>query len=212
MLTEPLCAPARAPAQQGLTLLAQALVPSRPHHWQQYNRCMSGRPRSSVPDSLLNDSGPPAQCEGVASVIEPATRLLRACDLPEGIARDDGRGRVVAVRQFVKDWAASDALRREQMIADAPRRWRWWHRVGPRRFDIAKISAVVHSLCDRDGVELPEWVRRHRASRPVPLTDGRLKATPWTTQLMAQAPPACAAHNVWFDARSLDDYRVHGFR
>ena len=110
---------------------------------------MSDRPRSSVPVSLLNDSGRPAQCEGVASVIEPATRLLRACDLPEWIARDDGRGRVVAVRQFVKDWAASDALRREQMIADAPRRWRWWHRVGPRRFDIAKISAVVHGLCDR---------------------------------------------------------------
>ena len=155
--------------------------------------------------------GAPAQCEGVASVIEPPTRLLRACDLPEWIARDDGRGRVVAVRQFVKDWAASDALRREQMIADAPRRWRWWHRVGPRRFDIAKISAVVHGLCDRDGVELPGWVRRHRASRPVPLTDGRLKATPWTTQLMAQAPSACAAHNVWFDAPSLDDHRVHGF-
>ena len=30
--------------------------------------------------------------------------------------------------------------------------------------------------------------------------------------MMAQAPSACAAHNVWFDARSLDDYRVHGFR
>ena len=73
-------------------------------------------------------------------------------------------------------------------------------------------SEVVHSLCDRDDVELPGWVRRHRASRPVPLTDGRLKATPWTTQRMAQVPSACAAHNVWFDARSLDDYRVHGFR
>ena len=165
-----------------------------------------------MPVSILKDSGRPAQSEGVASMIEPSRGLLRACDLPEWIARDDGRGRVVAVRQFVKDWAASDALRREQMIADAPRRWRWWHRVGPRRFDIAKISAVVHGLCDRDGVELPGWVRRHRASRPVPLTDGRMKATPWTTQLMAQAPEACAAHNVWFDARSLDDYRVHGFR
>ena len=173
---------------------------------------MSNRPRSSGPVSLLKDSGRPAQSEDVASTIEPPARLLRACELPEWIARNDGRGRVVAVRQFVKDWAASDVLRREQMIADAPRRWRWWHRVGPRRFDIAKISALVHSLCDRDGVELPGWVRRHRASRPVPLTDGRLKATPWTTQMMAQAPAACAAHNVWFDARSLDDYRVHGFR
>ena len=116
------------------------------------------------------------------------------------------------MRQFIKDWAASDVLRREQMIADAPRRWRWWHRVGPRRFDVAKIAAVVRGLCDRDGVELPTWVRHHRASRPVPLTDARLQATPWTTYLLAQAPTACAAHNFWFDARSLDDYRVHGFR
>lgn len=69
--------------------------------------------------------GRPAHSEGVASMIEPSSGLLRACDLPEWIARDDGRGRVVAVRQFIKDWAASDALRRKQMIADAPRRWRW---------------------------------------------------------------------------------------
>lgn len=172
---------------------------------------MSSRSRSPRPVSPVDSEGP-AQSEGVAPMVEPATGLLRACDLPEWIARDDGRGRVVAIRQFVKDWAASDGLRREQMIADAPRRWRWWHRVGPRRFDIAKISVVVHCLCDRDGVDLPAWVRRHRASRPVPLTDGRLKATRWTTLLMAQAPPACAVHNVWFDARSLDDYRVHGFR
>ena len=170
--------------------------------------------RSPLPGSvsLLEDSGRLARSEGVVPVVEPPVRLLRACDLPEWIARGDGRGRVVAVRQFVKDWAASDGLRRERMIVDAPRRWRWWHRVGPRRFDIAKIAAVVHGLCDRDGVELPGWVRRHRASRPVLLTEGRLKATPWTTQLMAHAPAVCAAHNVWFDAASLEDYRVHGFR
>lgn len=201
-----------APRRSGIADPWPGPGPPRPHHSQHYTRCMSTRPRLPGPVSLLKDSGRPAQSEGVAPVIEPPTRLLRACDLPEWIVRDDGRGRVVAVRQFVKDWAASDPLRREQMIADAPRRWRWWHRVGPRRFDIAKISAVVHSLCDRDGVELPGWVRRHRASRPVPLTDGCLKTTPWTTQLMAEAPAACAAHNVWFDARSLNDYRVHGFR
>lgn len=172
---------------------------------------MSNRPRSSAPVSVLKDSGRPARGDGAASVSEPSRGWLRACDLPEWIARDDGRGRVVVLRQFVKDWATSDPLRRQLMITDAPRRWRWWHRLGSRRFDVAKISAVVHALCDRDGVELPGWVRHHRASRPVPLSGGRLKATPWTTHLMAQAPPACAVHNVWFDARSLEDYRVHGF-
>ena len=140
------------------------------------------------------------------------SQLLRARDLPGLIADDDGRGRVVAIRQFVKDWAVSDDDRRAQMAHVAPQRQRWWHRFGARRFDLAKIAAVVHALCDRDGLDVPAWVELHRSPRPVSLTGTRLRRTQWTAWARSVAPSACSHHNVWFLPVDLDDYRVHGFR
>ena len=64
----------------------------------------------------LEGFGTPGGVRGVASVIEPPTRLLRACDLPEWIARDDGRGRIVAVRQFVKEHTRLWDVRAEHWI------------------------------------------------------------------------------------------------
>lgn len=138
--------------------------------------------------------------------------LLRACDLPALIADDDGRGRVVAIGQFVKDWAASDAQRRIRMIADPPRHLRNRHRFGARRFDLARIAAVVDALCERDGVQVPPWAGAPRARRPVSLTKSRLDSSPWNDWVRSVAPPACRRHNVWFVPATLDDYRVHGFR
>ena len=146
-----------------------------------------------------------------ASVTAP-DRLLRACDLPALIADDDGRGRVVAIGQFVKDWAASDRQRRCSMIADPPRHHRIRHRFGARRFDLARIAAVVDALCERDGIQAPPWVGAHRARRPVSLTKSRLDHSPWNDWVRSVAPAACRRHNVWFVPATLDDYRVHGFR
>ncbi len=141
-----------------------------------------------------------------------ADRFLRACDLPALIADDDGRGRVVAIRQFVKDWATSDPDRRREMVCDAPRRRRWWHRFNDRRFDLARIAAVVAALCDRDGVPVPAWAGLSRASRPITLTQSAFPATPWNDHIRSEAPASCAWHNVWFREVDLDDHRVHGFR
>ena len=142
----------------------------------------------------------------------PPKRLLRACALPLLMAADDGRGRVVAVRQFVKDWAASDDDRRCAVIAKEPQRYRRRHRFTARRFDLARIASVVHGLCDRDCVPVPAWVMRHRASRPISLTANKLSQSKWTEWLRETAPSVCAFHDVWFVPTMLDDYRVHGFR
>ena len=147
-----------------------------------------------------------------AEAVQPPQRLLRACDLPALIADDDGRGRVTAIRQFVKDWAASDDNRHRAMICDEPKPHKAWHRLGPRRFDLAKIAAVVDGLCERDRIETPAWVPAHRASRPVSLTASPLRPSKWTDWVRSVAPPACGRHNVWFVPADLDDYRVHGFR
>ena len=86
----------------------------------------------------------------------PSTSMwLRACDLPSLLSDDDGRGRMVGFRQFVKDWATADDERRVEMISMPPQAHRPWHRLTHRRFDLARVAAVVHALCDRDDVAPP---------------------------------------------------------
>ena len=86
---------------------------------------------------------------------------MTAAALPALMATDDQRDRMVALRVLVKDWAQSPDGR-ERMIAEPPRRHRWHHRFTARRRDLPRIAAVVHALCDRDGVEVPAWVHQHR--------------------------------------------------
>ena len=146
------------------------------------------------------------------SPVRPPDRLLRAQDLPALIADDDGRERVVDIRQFCKDWAASDEERRLKMITGAPRPIRWWHQFGPRRHDLRRIASVVDALCERDEVPVPEWASPRRARRPITLTQTSFPDTPWNGVIRSAAPDACKRHNVWFRHVDLDDYRVHGFR
>ena len=146
-----------------------------------------------------------------APMMSDGKRLLRARDLCALIAAGDGRGRVTDIRQFCKDWAASDDSRRLKMIADVPRRLRWWHRLGARRFDLVRIAAVVDALCDRDDVPVPPWVSSFRARRAVTLSQPRFATGPWNDYIRSEAPAACARRNVWFRPIDLEDYRVHGF-
>ena len=142
---------------------------------------------------------------------EPEAPWLTAAALPKWIARNDGRGRINELVQLAKDWARFPGLR-DMMIAEAPRRRRWYHRFGPRRHDLARIAAVVHALCDRDSHPLPGWVRQHRSDRPLLFDGSVMRDTPYTRILREVAPPACEYHNVWFDPASIEDIRVHGIR
>ena len=75
-----------------------------------------------------------------AMVAHPA---LCASDLPAHLAVGDGRNGVVALRDLVKRWACF-SQQRPMMIAQAPRRYRWYDRLTSRRHDLLRISAVVH--------------------------------------------------------------------
>ena len=61
-----------------------------------------------------------------SEAVRGARPVLRAVDLPALLARDDGRGRIVALRELVKRWAC-DPEQRPQMIAQAPKRYRFYH-------------------------------------------------------------------------------------
>ena len=119
----------------------------------------------------------------------PVYRRARAADLPLVMAADGGRDHV-PLTFLVREWNAWPAERAE-MIADTPS--------GDNADDLCRIAAVVHALCDRDGAPIPDWVWEHRSDADIAwgrhcTMDGFI----WE-QTVANAPPACAYHRVWFD-------------
>jgi len=127
----------------------------------------------------------------------PVYRRVRAADLPAAMGSTASREHVPLV-SLVKDWEDFPG-EREAMIADAPQ--------GEDLADLCRIAAVVHALCERDGATIPSWVWEHRSE--VPIAWG--KSVPMTgfiwDQTIANAPPACKHHNVWFDYQFISSVR-----
>lgn len=123
------------------------------------------------------------------------------------MARDDKRGRVVELRLLVKNWA-SFPDKRYSMIQEAPRRSRWFHRFTSRRRDLPRVAAVVHALCERDGVDAPAWVWEHRSRRHIAITDDVSLDTAYGKSLRADAPDVCSYHRVWFSQAMLESIGV----
>ena len=135
---------------------------------------------------------------------------ITAAQIPRWMADDDNRGRVVELRELCKQWAHTDHAHRAVMVEAPPRRHRWWHRFTRRRHDLVRIAAVVHALCDRDGVAVPDWVWRHRSRSHLGLCESSALAGRSRLRDSLDAPAACAYHRVWFDPASIEDHRIHG--
>lgn len=123
----------------------------------------------------------------------PVYQRVRAADLPAAMAGEGPREHV-PLTFFAREWAAWPD-ERVDMIREAPQ--------GGDEDDLCRIAAVVHALCDRDGIAVPDWVWRHRSE--VDLAWGRhcvMDGFIWE-QTLADAPSACAYHRVWFDRQFI---------
>lgn len=152
---------------------------------------------AEVCDVVEGHLTPPARREPLP-VWPGRPAVLEAAHLPALIQTgEDGRGRVVPVSQFIKDWAHWPD-NRVAMCEREP--------TGPNRLDLVRIAATVHALCDRDAVAIPPWVWRHRWHEDILIYGGR----PLNQRDRLNASPACEYHRVWFAQHHIMDYRVHG--
>ena len=67
----------------------------------------------------------------------------------------------------------------------------------------AKIAAVVHALCQRDGHPLPEWVLSARCPVDVALVPDVDLESPYGQRLRKNAPGVCRFHRVYFSVVDL---------
>ena len=122
--------------------------------------------------------------------------MLSVLDLPSEMDHTkSGRGRFRPVIQYIMDWNGLPARRTEMLAGGEPP-------TGNTPSDLALIAAVIHGLCARDGVPVPDWVASHRLSPPATMT-GRPLDSDWGRWVVSQAPQVCFDHGVFFEADML---------
>ena len=127
----------------------------------------------------------------------PQYRRVQAADLPALIQRDDLRPHL-PLTLLVKEWDSFPG-ERAAMIEASPS--------GDDSDDLCRIAAVVHALCERDDVPIPDWVWEHRSPVPIAWDRSCLMTGFIWEQTIANAPPACEFHNVWFDYQFISSAR-----
>lgn len=117
-------------------------------------------------------------------------------EIPASMATPGGRGAGYwPLEQLIKDWNNQPESRTLMLAGALPE--------GTDTTTAAKIAAVVHALCQRDGHPLPEWVPSARSPVDVALVSDVDLASPYGQRLRAEAPGVCAYHRVYFSAVDL---------
>ena len=117
-------------------------------------------------------------------------------ELPAAMAVPGGRGAGYwPVIQLIKDWNNQPESRESMLASGLPE--------GTDATAAAKIAAVVHALCQRDGHPLPEWVRSARSPVDVALVPEVDLDSPYGHRLRRNAPGVCRHHRVYFSAVDL---------
>lgn len=110
------------------------------------------------------------------------------------------RGMDRPLEQMVNDWHSLPDSR-EQPLSSIP----------PADADsghIVKIAAVLHALCNHNGVQAPRWVHEHRSEENIWL----FGVKPWmgtARRIMDNAAPECKEHRVWFELRTVQSKKEY---
>ncbi len=112
-----------------------------------------------------------------------------------GLAEDKGPRRNRLLLQFIKCWNTWPQHREEMLVTSVPLRG--------DPFDIAATCAVVHTLCERDGFDIPPWVEDTGISPPKTIS-GRDINNSFTRYVVSRSPESCKVYGVFFERETLD--------
>ena len=117
-------------------------------------------------------------------------------EIPAALATSRGRGAGYGpLVQFIKDWNNCPESREFMLAGGLPE--------STDAVSAAKIAAVVHALCQRDGHPLPAWVLSARSPVEVALVPVVDLESPFGQRLRSDAPGVCHFHRVYFSVVDL---------
>lgn len=122
--------------------------------------------------------------------------MLTAAAMPELMSSEpSGSMQARCLVQFVMDWNDRPEDR-HAMIADTPSKENI-------PVHLASVASVVHALCRRDAVSIPEWCWEFRTSPEVTLSGIPVnwKFGEW---VKSQSPQECHFHGVYFEKELLN--------
>ena len=139
-------------------------------------------------------AGPVPETEIPSVDLSRLKRFRGVSDMPVLMAEPSSRGQFQPLIQFVMNWNHRPELRAKMLEGPPPE--------GADRFHLASIAAVVHCLCARDGLTVPEWVHRYRVD-PERTLSGIPVTSDFGRLVKSAAPPQCAHHGVYIEPEAL---------
>ena len=117
-------------------------------------------------------------------------------ELPAAMAEPGGRGaHYWPLVQFIKDWNNQPEAREHMLEGGVP--------PDADAVTAAKIAAVMHALCQRDGHAVPAWVMQARSPVEVALVPAVSLDSPFGQGVRRAAPEVCRYHRVYFTTVDL---------
>jgi len=124
-------------------------------------------------------------------------RIRSAAEVPAFMDTEwDGRGGWVALALFAQHWNRYPEHRDWMRAAPLPKTTDL-----PRG---ALVAALVHSLCIRDGLPIPEWVLDWRHPTPITLSSDPMDNSPYSRSVRSQCPAVCDYHQAYFEISFRD--------
>ena len=121
----------------------------------------------------------------------------KATEVPNRLTNEyDGRGGWVALAQFAQDWNRRPEHRSAMIEDPLP--------AGTDPRGGAAIAAMVHALCVRDEIPVPDWVLDWRYHTPVTMVSGIDMESEFGKRIRVVSPAVCDFHNVFFEISLRD--------
>lgn len=124
-------------------------------------------------------------------------RIRSAAEVPAFMDTEwDGRGGWVALALFAQHWNRSPQHR--DWMGSAPL---------PKTTDLRRgslVAALVHALCIRDGLPVPEWVLGWCHPTPVTISSAGMDDSSFSRSVRSQCPAVCDYHRAYFEVSFRD--------
>jgi len=119
---------------------------------------------------------------------------LTVTELPELMADPDFLTLTRPLSQFIADWNTWPETR-EQMLNGKP---------DCEMFYLARIAAVIHALCLRDEITVPDWVFDARLPEPEIIVDKIRPDSNYGKIVISRSSYVSDYHNVYYNPELLD--------